>query len=67
VTVVGEDDGHEKNQVKTTDLGVCLSVPELNEKDCAVYVERQPVRGKLSCVAPEIFKEQAFEPFKVEL
>jgi serine/threonine protein kinase len=65
--IMGEDDDHENDQVKIIDLGMCLSVPELNEKDCAVYVERQPMRGKLSCMAPEIFKEQAFEPFKVDI
>lgn len=48
------DDNH---TVKIIDLGMCLMVPHVKE-DVQVLVERQSVRGKLSCMSPEIYEEQ---------
>lgn len=51
----------ENHTVKIIDLGMCLVVPQVKE-DVQVLVDVQMVRGKLSCMSPEIYEEQGKQP-----
>lgn len=52
---------------KVIDLGMCLCIPEAKINGQVPLIRRQLMRGKLSCMAPEIHRELPFDGFAVDV
>lgn len=46
---------------------MCLVVPEPKSNGSSTLIRRQLMRGKLSCMAPEIHREEPFDAFAVDV
>jgi len=58
---------HHSRQVMIIDMGMCLRVPPAITASTTIHLSPQPCRGKKSYVSPEVYREEANDPFAADI